>query len=258
VRLTVVGCSGTLPGPQSPCSGYLVESAGFRLLVDAGNGAIGAMQRHADMLAIDAVVISHLHADHCLDLVPYSYARRHHPRAPVPRLPVYGPRGLQERLCAAFEQRPADGLDDVYEFRTVQEGRRTVGPFAIDLARMNHPVETYGMRIMADGATLAYSADTGHSDALVALARNCDLFLCEASYLDGPRNPPGLHLSARAAAEHALRAGVRRLVLTHLVPWNDPRRTAAEAAAAYGRPVELAASGATFELSVVSDVPSGR
>src|SRR5207253_3119203 len=111
---------------------------------------VGALQRHVDLLSLDAVVISHLHADHCLDLVPYSYARRLHPRAPLPRLPVYGPRGLQDRLCAAFEQRPTDGLEGVYEFRTVQEGRRTIGPFTIDLARMNHPVETYGMRVMAD------------------------------------------------------------------------------------------------------------
>lgn len=255
VRLTIVGCSGTLPGARSASSAYLFEVAGFRLLVDCGNGAIGALQQYADLLSLDAVLISHLHADHCLDLVPYSYARRYHPRAPLPRLPVYGPRGLQERLCRAFEQPPADSLDELYEFRTLAEGRRTVGPFEIDLVRVNHPVETYGMRVMADGATVAYSADTGACDALVDLARNADLFVCEASYLDGGRHPKNLHLTAREAGEHASRAGVRRLVLTHLMPWCDPLRSEAQAAAAYGGAVELARAGAHYELSVVSDIP---
>jgi ribonuclease BN (tRNA processing enzyme) len=255
VRLTIVGCSGTLPGPDSPGSAYLVETAGFRMLVDCGSGAAGPLQRYADILAIDAVVLSHLHADHCLDLVPYSYARRYHPRAPLPPLPVYGPRDTQERLCAAFERRPPDELAQVYEFRPVQEGRRTIGPFEVDLARMNHPVETYGLRIMADGASIAYSADTGACDALVDLARNCDLFLCEASYAHGGSYPTGLHLTSREAGDHARRAGARRLVLTHLVPWTDGEQSKADAAAAYGGPVELARTGATYELSVVSDIP---
>ncbi|MFL6136608.1 MAG: MBL fold metallo-hydrolase [Frankiaceae bacterium] len=255
MRLTIVGCSGTLPGPGSPSSAYLVETAGFRMLVDCGNGAIGSLQRFGDVLALDAVVITHLHADHCLDLVPYSYARRYHPRAPLPRLPVYGPRDLQERLCAAFEQRPTDGLGQVYEFRTVQEGRRTIGPFEVDLVRMNHPVETYGLRIMADGASIAYSADTGSCNALVDLARNCDLFLCEASFAHGGSHPADLHLTSREAGDHARRAGARRLVLTHLLPWTDEELSRADAAAAYGRPVEVARTGATYELSVVSDIP---
>jgi ribonuclease BN (tRNA processing enzyme) len=256
VRLTIVGCSGTLPGPESPASAYLFETAGFRLLVDCGNGAVGALQRHLDPLDVDAVLLSHLHADHCLDLVPYSYARRYHPRAPLPPLPVYGPRGAQERLCAAFEQPPDDDLADVYDFRTVQEGRRTIGPFSIDLARMNHPVETYGMRVMADGATVAYSADTGESAALVELARHADLFLCEASYVDAPGQPRDLHLNARQAGEHARRAEARRLVLTHLVPWNDRERSRAEGAEGFGAEVELARAGATYELAVVSsDIP---
>jgi ribonuclease BN (tRNA processing enzyme) len=225
------------------------------MLLDCGSGSIGVLQNVADLLAIDAVVVSHLHADHCLDLVPYSYARRYHPRAPLPTLPVYGPRGLSDRLCASFEQPPPDGLREVYEFRVLQEGRRTIGPFEVDLVRMNHPVETYGVRVMADGASIAYSADTGACDALVDLARNCDLFLCEASFASGGTHPADLHLTSREAGEHARRAGARRLVLTHLLPWNDPERSRSDAAAAYGAPVELARTGAVYELSVVSDIP---
>ena len=255
MRLTIVGCAGTLPGPASAASAYLFQAAGYSLLVDCGNGAIGALQNHLDLLDLDAVLISHLHADHCLDLVPYSYARRHHPRAPLPPLPVYGPRGLRDRLCQAFEQRPSDDLAGVYDFRELGPGRRTVGPFTVDLVPTNHPVETYGLRVVADGATVAYSADTGPCDALVDIARNADLFLCEASFLDTAGQPRNVHLTAREAGDHARRADARRLVLTHLLPWNDPARSRREAADAYGRDVELASAGSSYELSVVSEFP---
>ena len=106
MKLTVVGCSGTMPGADGPASSYLFESAGFRLLVDCGNGASGALQRYVGLLDLDAVLISHVHADHCLDLVVYSYARRYAPAARRP-LPVYGPEGSQERLLTAFDAAPA-------------------------------------------------------------------------------------------------------------------------------------------------------
>jgi ribonuclease BN (tRNA processing enzyme) len=255
VRLTIVGCAGTLPAASSPASCYLLESGGFRVVVDFGSGAVGALANHADLLAIDAVLVSHLHADHCLDLVPYSYARRYDPRAPLAPVPVYGPAGLQDRICGAFEQRPSDALTDVYEFRELRPGRRTIGPFTVDLAPTKHPIETYAMRFMADGATIAYSADTAACDALVDIARNADLFLCEASYLDGTSHPKDMHLTAREAGEQAKRADARRLVLTHLLPWIDADRSLAEAAAAYGGAVEVARSGSTYELSVVSEFP---
>jgi ribonuclease BN (tRNA processing enzyme) len=113
---------------------------------------------------------------------------------------------------------------------------------------MSHPVETFGFRLERGGHSLTYSADTGESPALEALARDTDLLLCEASFLDGPGHPQGLHLTARQAAEHAARAGARRLVLTHLVPWNDRERSLAEAARAYAGPISLAASGQVADL----------
>ena len=98
MRLTVIGCSGSAPGADSPASCYLVEHDGFRLVLDLGNGALGALARYVDPLTIDAVLVSHLHADHCLDLVAYSYALRYHPAGPVRRVPVHGPAGLAERI----------------------------------------------------------------------------------------------------------------------------------------------------------------
>jgi ribonuclease BN (tRNA processing enzyme) len=250
VKLTVLGCSGTYPGPDSACSSYLIEHDGFRLMLDAGNGATGTLQRHCDLRDVDAVVISHLHGDHYLDLVTYTYARHYHPDGAAPRLPVHGPSTIASQLASAFaKQGVQEMLDEVYDFRPVDGARRLeIGPFTVELAAVNHPVETYGVRLSADGRSLAYSADTGTSDSLVDLARDTDLFLCEASFLDGEDNPPGIHLTGRQAAEHAVRAQAGRLVLTHLVPWGDPQRALAEAQAVFDGDLVLASTGAHFEV----------
>lgn len=248
MELTVLGCAGTFPGPESPCSGYLVSHDGFRLVLDLGAGALGQLQRHVDLLDVDAVYVSHLHADHCIDLVAYSYARRYHPGGQPARLPVYGPKGTAERICNAFETPPDDGLLDVFDFREVPAGRQRIGPFDVSTVRSNHPVECHAMRIGVDGRTLTYSGDTGESDDLVELARGTDLFLCEASWTDGEDNPPDVHLSGRQAGEHAQRAGAARLLLTHLVAWSDADAVVAEARGAFDGPVLRAECGATYDV----------
>ncbi|KPM56798.1 MBL fold metallo-hydrolase [Frankia sp. CcI49] len=248
MKLTILGCSGTYPGPTSACSSYLIEQDGFRLVLDAGNGSVGELQNHCDIRDVDAVLLSHLHGDHCLDLVATSYARRYHPEGMPPKLPVYGPINTQERLCGAFERWPDDSLADIYDFRTIGPGRLHIGPFGIDLARVAHPIEAYGVRINAGGRTLTYSGDTGACDRLVRLAQGSDLFLCEASFLDGEDNPPDLHLTGKDAGEHATRADVGRLVLTHLVPWGNVERTHGEAQDAFDGDLSLASTGAVYEL----------
>ena len=249
MRLTIVGCAGTFPGPNAACSSYLLEHDGFRLLVDAGNGSTGALQRSIGLLDIDAVLISHMHGDHYLDLITYTYARRYHPDGSPGCLPVHGPSDVEEHIAGAFG-RPVGGLlGEVYEFHPVSEpGRLGIGPFDIELGRVNHPIETYGMRFTAGGRTLAYSADTGVSEDLVKLARQADVFLCEASYLDGDDNPPDIHLTGKQAAEHASRAGVGRLLLTHLVPWGDAGRTLAEAEQAFDGDLSIVQSGAVYDI----------
>ena len=248
MRLTVLGCAGTYPGPESPCSGYLVEHDGFRLVLDLGTGVLGSLQRHVGLLDVDAVYISHLHADHCLDLVAWSYARRYHPDGAAPRLPVYGPEGLADRVVAAFEAPPADRLREVYDFREVAVGTSRIGPFTVTAERMAHPVECHGLRVEAAGRSLVYSADTAATPRLVGLARGADAFLCEASWPDAPDRPGGLHLSGREAGEHAAQAGVGRLLLTHLMPWADGDAVLAEARTAYDGPAEVVRCGAAYEI----------
>jgi ribonuclease BN (tRNA processing enzyme) len=263
VRLTIVGCSGSFPGPDSPASCYLVEAEGFRLLIDLGSGAIGAVQRYASLYEIDAVCVSHLHADHCLDLCDYSVARRFPPGGPKPPVPVYAPSGAALRLGRALGADPAadalpdadpyHGITEMFDFTTITQGVMEIGPLRLTAARMNHPVETFGFRLEHRGRSLAYSADTGPSGALAELAAGADVLLCEASFLepaddDAEPLPEDLHLTARQAGTYAARAGVGQLVLTHLVPWNDQGRTLDEAGQAFSGALSLAAPGLGFVL----------
>lgn len=242
MRVTVVGCAGSFPGPDSPASCYLLEAEGFRLILDLGNGSLGALQRFAGLFSIDAICLSHLHADHCVDLGAYWVARQYTSDGPRPPIPVYGPRRTAERV-AEFGGEGLAAVQARFTFGDLEPATTDIGPFRVTADHVNHPVETFGFRVEHAGWRLAYSADTGESAALVRLAEGADLLLCEASFLDGPRNPPDLHLTARQAAEHAARAGVGQLLLTHLVPWNDRDRTLAEASQAYRGPLSLATSG---------------
>lgn len=248
MRLTVIGCSGSIPGPDGPSSCYLVEAEGFRLLLDLGNGALGALQRHIGLFDPDAVFISHLHTDHCIDLCAYYVARRYHPEAPPGRLPVYAPGGAADRLARAHDLPLDPGMRGEFAFHTLLPGRTSIGPFTAETDRVNHPVETFGVRLEYGGRVLAYSGDTGRSENLVRLARDADLLLAEASFLDVPGLPPDVHLNGREAGEHAAAAGAGSLVLTHLVPWNDSLRLRTEAASAFAGKLHLAHPGATYEL----------
>ena len=109
MRLTIVGCSGSYPGPDSPASCYLLEHDGHRILLDMGNGSVGALHRYGDPYDLDAILISHLHVDHCIDLTSYYVMRTWHPDGAHPCLPVYGPAGTQERPAAEAPSLAATG-----------------------------------------------------------------------------------------------------------------------------------------------------
>lgn len=248
MRLTVIGCSGSFPGPASPASCYLVEAEGFRMVLDLGNGALGALQRRIGLFDVDAICLSHLHADHCLDLCSYWVARRYAPDGPKPLLPVYGPADTADRMARAYDLPMHPGMRDAFDFRALRPGAHEIGPFRVTVDRVNHPVETFGFRIEHDGRVFTYSGDTGESEALVRLGQDADLLLCEASFVDRANLPTDLHLTGRQAGEHAARAAARRLVLTHLVPWNDPDRSLEEADRAYHGELTLAVADTVYDL----------
>lgn len=251
MKLTVVGSSGSFPGPDAAASSYLVEAEGFRLVLDLGNGSLGELQRHVQLDEIDAVLLSHLHSDHCMDLCSFYVARKYDPEARFgKKLPVYGPRGSADRMARAyFDAAQRGGLDDVYDFQTLSPGTLAIGPFDISLGRVNHPVETFATRLEHGGRALTYSGDTGESDTLVSLARGADLLLCEATFREGRDEARDLHLSGRQAGEHAARAGVGRLVLTHIPPWNDKQRSLDEAQqSSYDGTIDLARPGVVLDV----------
>jgi len=253
VKLTVVGCSGSFPGPWSAASCYLVEAPHldgiFRLVLDLGSGAFGPLQRYADPLEIGAVALSHLHSDHCLDLTAMYVHRTYHRDAPHPRVDVYGPSGTGERLARGYDVAERPGMVKAFRFHAWETGSsHQIGPFGVTVAPVVHPVESYAIRVIHHGRSLVYSGDTGPCDRLVSLARGADLLLAEASFVDAGNNPPDLHLTGRQAAEHATRAGVGRLLLTHIPPWTDPATVLAEAKPAFAGPLEVAEPGATYDV----------
>jgi ribonuclease BN (tRNA processing enzyme) len=252
MKLTVIGNSGSYPGPDSSASCYLVEAADdartWRILLDLGNGALGSLQRYADATNIDAVFLSHLHADHCLDLCGYYVMRKYHPEGALPRIPVYGPVDSARRLAKAYDLDEDPGMNEEFDFIPYTATALSFGPFTITAREVVHPVTAYALRIEADGRTLAYSGDSGLCPGLDDTARGADLFLCEASFLEGAPNPPDLHLTGAEAGRTAAEAGARRLLLTHIPPWHDPQVVFGEAVEQYDGKVELAIPGTSYDV----------
>jgi len=255
MRLTIVGCSGSLAGPGSPASCYLVQAElrgrTWNLVLDLGNGALGALQRHIVPTAIDAVVLSHLHADHCLDLCGLYVAQKYSPTVlERTRIPVYGPPGTGERMIRAYDMTAPEGMNHEFDFRELVDRQSVrIGPFTVTPHRVFHPAEAYGIRVEADGAVLAYTGDTDACDGLKVLFHNATLALADSAFVDGRDAARGIHLSGSRAAQAAVDAGgVQRLMLTHMPPWNDPAVCRAQAEAVWPGEVELAQADAVYEL----------
>jgi len=252
MKITVLGCSGSIPGPDSPASGYLIEADGYRLVLDLGHGAFGALQKYARPGEIDAIVISHLHPDHFIDLTAYIVALRYGQdgygsSGPEGRIPLLGVPGTRNRLEAAYDPVARKlNLHQIFSFAAATDGE--LGPFRLSYALMNHPTPTNAVRIECGDRSLVYSADTGESAELVHLAEGADVLLCEASISADEELVPDLHMTGRMAGEHADRAGVERLIVTHVPPWNSVQAAADDAAEAFSGPVEVAQPGRIFTI----------
>jgi ribonuclease BN (tRNA processing enzyme) len=241
LELTVLGCAGTHPGTGRVCSGYLLQAAGTSVLLDAGNGSTANLQRLLPLREIDAVVVSHRHIDHCIDLVGGYFNLRFDP-AFDGRMPLYAPAEVAPTLAALLAADSPMLLDDVFTAHEVDHGDHVeLGPMHLTFARSLHPPPTVSTRIEVAGATFVYSGDSAGGEELVAIARGADLFLCEATWVGDPADhPPGIHLTAAQAAEVARDAEVAQLVLTHLAGATDRDRVLEEAAAVYDGPIALA------------------
>lgn len=239
LSVTVLGCSGSYPGPGGACSGYLLDDGSTRIWVDAGSGTMANLQRHIGFDQLHAVVLSHEHPDHWSDLEGWRIVWQY--RLERTRgFPVYAPAGLKAHTYEP--ESPALAWHDVTSGDKV-----TVGTMEFTFSRTDHGPETLAMRVDAGGRSLGYSADTGPAWSLEALGRGLDLALCEAT-MTTEEEGTLQHLSARQAGATARAAGAGRLVLTHLWSTHDPEQSRRDGSAAFGAPVEIATVGARYEV----------
>ena len=242
LTVTVLGCSGTYPDADGACTGYLVQSGDANVLLDAGPGVLSNLQRHLDLHDLSAIVLTHSHPDHWLDLPVLRNALRY--VLHVEGIPTYGTAETHE-LAQALA---GGGLDPTFRWHDVHDGTDiSIDGMRWRFSRTDHPVETLAVRVDADDRSFAFSSDTGPAWSMTALGDGIDLALIEASL--SPEDEGAVqHLSGRQAGAMAKEAAVRRLVVTHVVPGHDAERHRSEAEAAYGGPTELAATHARFEL----------
>jgi len=264
MKLTVLGKSPSWQDAGGACSGYLLEEGDKAIVIDCGNGVFGKLRERIDYVDVDAVVISHLHADHFLDLVPFSYALTYAPRqqpVPVDRWPgtdcpacpeLHAPPGAREtfrRVVGSW------GNDDLIEnaFDLVEydpAGELEIGPVRISFQAVPHFTETFAMGISSKNGSgrIVYGADSSPTEALTRFARDADLLLIEATLPRPERTGVRGHLTPGEAGEHARDAGAKRLVLVHISDELDADWARREAEESFGGPVEVATEGAAYEV----------
>jgi ribonuclease BN (tRNA processing enzyme) len=237
VELTVLGCSGSFGAPGgAACSGYLLQSGDTSVWIDCGNGTFGHLQEHLELEKLTAVVLTHGHPDHCVDIYGLHVLLRYG----IERegVPVYAPEGLEQYLLSLVHD-----FGPTFDWRPIGNGDATsIGNIDLRFSRTDHPPPTYAVEARADDRRMIYTADTGPGWTVGAFEHGADLVLSEATYLHANRPAP-IHLSAKQAGEAAREAQAQRLILTHLWPLNDPDVAAREGAEAYGAPVTLATPG---------------
>lgn len=248
MELTVLGAQGTWPGAGGENCGYLISDDGYHLWVDAGTGTFARLQQVIPVDHVGAMLITHGHPDHFVDIIPTFYAR-HYGGLGEPGLPLWSPGGFTDIAAALVAENGRNVMAEAYAFETAAAGAIfEIGPFRITPFEMEHiGVLSLGYRIETRGAALAYTGDTGMCDAAVELARDADLFLCEATYQNASRLYP-FHLSAAQAGELGAAAGVGHLVLTHLTPELDHRVSIREAAETFDGPIDIAVPGMVLEV----------
>jgi ribonuclease BN (tRNA processing enzyme) len=250
----VLGTCGAWPEPGRACSGFLLDHAGFRVVVDLGYGTLPRLLTELGSSAadgLDAVVVTHRHPDHMIDLHGLFRARSF--GAPEsPALPLLSPEGVVERV-KALEEDDGSKVDEVFDWNPLPAPGFDVGPWRVESRPLPHSVPSVGVRLASGDLTIAFTGDTGYDDEVVALGRDADLFVVEATdqHQTEPSEPveTKTHLTARLAGVVAQRSAARRLLLTHFWPGNDRELSRAAAADEYAGELLVADEGLTIDLA---------
>jgi ribonuclease BN (tRNA processing enzyme) len=263
LRITVLGKSPSWQDAGGACSGYLIETDGTKVLLDCGNGVFGKLRERIDYTELDGVIISHLHADHFLDLVPYSYALIYAPRQqPVPvhtwdgtdepaRPRLVAPPGATEtfqRVVGAWGN--DDLIESAFRIEEYEPGETVeIGELRATFHPVPHFVETFAVRINTEGSgDLVYSADTRPGNEIVDAAEGADLLIIEGTLPRPERTGHRGHLTPEEAGEHAREAGAKRVVITHISDELGDEWAREQAEQGFGGAVEIAREGAVYEV----------
>jgi ribonuclease BN (tRNA processing enzyme) len=243
VELHVLGSCGAWPEAGRAATGFLVGHDGFNVAVDLGTGTLANLERLVPHERLDAILITHKHLDHCLDLYPLTVARVFH-REPLDPLPLYAPAGVFERIAALEDAEGVEEMRRLFDVRVIEPGAVfEVGPFRVSTRLLPHLVPNAGLRMEVEGSVLAYTGDTGPSEEIEELGREADLLVAEASWLEPDERIGPTHLTAGQAAGHADRAGARALMLTHFWPGLDRDASREQAADVFAGDLVLAEEG---------------
>ena len=245
MKVTVLGSAAMFATAERAASGYLVEIDDYKLWMDAGGGTWQHLLHHVDYPDLDGVILSHRHPDHTIDLFQAFHARLYGRREVKP-MSLWAPNETIQRVTAFSPE-----ISDAFDVKQIEAGGIVdIAGAKVSLFEMAHPVETCGIRIEHDGSVLAYTADTGPAADLAGLARNADVFICEATFQESDQPYWEGHLSAGQAGTAAREAEAKHLVLTHLPTGRDLELSVSEARANAGPiTVELAEDRHTIEIA---------
>ena len=261
MKLTVIGATGSMSGPHSPASSYLVQARGidpdsgeertFSLVCDMGPGSFGALWRHVCPREIDALALSHCHADHIGDIFSLQVYRKWGPGAYANKpVSLFGPSETLHRVRQIAGATEEENYESEFDFTRCEVGRTLeVGPMTIQPFRALHPVEAFGLRIEgpseeepARRVAMFYTGDTDLCDSIIEGARGVDVLLSEVGFT-ADESEPDMHMDGCRAGQLAARAGVGRMVATHIQPWTPHERVAVEIRQTWSGPLDFAVSG---------------
>lgn len=247
MRISVLGTGAAYPRAGDACAGFLFSTGETNVWVDAGNGTFSNLTKHVSYRDVDALLLTHGHADHIADVLPMMYALGFDPELEPTTVPLYAPPDVAAMISSSL------GGSSLAMFKRVFEAHSIAEPFEIGLLRFSsfrtvHPIETYGLRVTDGSKSVVYTSDTAAFPELAEHCRDADLLICEATYVQGAEASPGVHLWAEEAGKVAQDAGAKRLVLTHIWPTFDLDQAVREASSVYDGPVEAATEGTVYEV----------